>query len=626
MSTPIPVVIVGAGPTGLTAATLLGQYGIECLVLDRWESIYPRPRAVHVDDEIYRILARLGVAEQFAAISRPCQGLRLVDRNMRVLGEFRRGADRGRHGYPEANMFDQPELEALLRANLTRQATVTLRGNAEVTRVIQDGAGPVRVEVTDRVTGTQQTVEAEYLLGCDGANSRVRAAIGATMRDLNFEQRWLVVDVATDAELGHWEGVHQVCDPARAATFMRIGQTRYRWEFRLAAGEAAENYRDMTHLHPLLAPWTADVPAQRLQIVRAAGYTFHAQVADRWRDRRVFLLGDAAHLTPPFIGQGMCAGLRDAANLSWKLAGVLAGTLPETALDTYQTERRSHAQALIRLAKLVGAAMTDGGELGNLLRRVIAPRLRLLPGLKRHILNAETPPLPRSDLVQRVRMRASLAGRLCPNALLEDGRRLDDVVAGRFALVTLAEPDAARRTDVERRGAVLITAQPGTPLHQWLRRGRAQAAVLRPDGTVLRAGVDLAQLCSALPQFGLGDAGRMDEEGHYHIVDRKTDLIIRGGYNVYPREIEEVLYEHPAVAEAAVVGVPHAELGEEVGVAVVRKPGASVSANELRAFAKAQVAACKYPRRVWFVEALPKGPTGKILKRQITVPDAEAAP
>ena len=146
----VPVVIIGAGPTGLTAATLLGQYGVECLVLERWESIYPQPRAVHLDDEIYRILARIGLRDEFAAISRPCQGLRLVDRNMRVLAEFRRGTAEGRHGYPEANMFDQPELEAILRANLTRHASVTLRGNAEVTELTQDGAGPVRVEVTDR--------------------------------------------------------------------------------------------------------------------------------------------------------------------------------------------------------------------------------------------------------------------------------------------------------------------------------------------------------------------------------------------------------------------------------------------------------------------------------------------
>jgi long-chain acyl-CoA synthetase len=138
----------------------------------------------------------------------------------------------------------------------------------------------------------------------------------------------------------------------------------------------------------------------------------------------------------------------------------------------------------------------------------------------------------------------------------------------------------------------------------------------KPDAT--------ADAISADGWFRTGDVGRVDEDGYYYIVDRKKDLIIRGGYNVYPREIEEVLYEHPAVAEAAVIGLPDAELGEEIGAAVVVKPGLSVTADGLRAFVKAQVAAYKYPRRVWFVEALPKGPTGKILKREITVPDAEA--
>jgi 3-(3-hydroxy-phenyl)propionate hydroxylase len=497
----VPVVIIGAGPTGLTAATLLGQYGVECLVLDRWESIYPQPRAVHLDDEIYRILGRIGLREEFAAISRPLEGLRLVDRNMRMLGEFRRGTAEGKHGYPEANMYDQPELEALLRANLTHHPTVTIRGNADVTDVTEDGAGPVRVEVTDRATGVEETVTAEYVLGCDGANSLVRGVIGASMRDLNFEQRWLVVDVATDANLGQWEGAHQVCDPVRAATYMRIGPTRYRWEFRLAAGETAEDYRDIARLHPLLAPWTGNLPVDRLEIGRVAEYTFRAQVADRWRDRRVFLLGDAAHLTPPFIGQGLCAGIRDAANLSWKLAGVLAGELPATVLDTYQAERKPHVTALIRLAKLVGAAMTAGGELGNLLRRVLAPRMHLLPGVRDHILNSETPTLHRSGLVQRPPRRRSLAGRLCPNAPLGDGRRFDDAAAGRFALVTTDEPDTTQRAEVEQRGGVVVTAGDGSVLHQWLRNGHARAAVVRPDGTVLRAGRDLSRLCSAVPPF-----------------------------------------------------------------------------------------------------------------------------
>jgi 3-(3-hydroxy-phenyl)propionate hydroxylase len=495
----VPVIIIGAGPTGLVAATLLAQNGVECLVLERWEAVYPQPRAVHLDDEVYRSLARLGLGDAIAAISRPCRGLRLVDRDMRVLAEFHRDTDQGRHGYPQANMFDQPDLEQLLRDNLSRHASATIRGGVEVTALTQDGDGPVRVEVTDRATGTTETLLADYVLGCDGANSITRAAIGATMRDLHFQQRWLVVDVATTADLAAWDGVHQVCDSERAGTYMRVGATRYRWEFRLKPDETADDFREIARLHPLIAPWTTDIPVEQLEIVRVAEYAFRAQVADQWRDRRVFLLGDAAHLTPPFIGQGMGAGVRDATNLSWKLAGVLRGSLPQSVLDTYEIERKPHVRALIRTAKLVGTAMTAGGRLGDLLRRVIAPHLHRVPGLQRHILDAQTPRLRRSDLVVRPRLRRTPAGRLCPNPTL-DQRRFDEVVAGRLALVTTAMPTARQQARIERFGAVLVPAPAGTTLHAWLTHGRARAAIVRPDGAVLRAGRDLAALCAALPR------------------------------------------------------------------------------------------------------------------------------
>ncbi len=499
-----PVVIIGAGPTGLTAATLLGRYGVECLVLDRWESVYPLPRAVHLDDEVYRILSRLGVRDEFAAISRPCRGLRLADRNLRVLAEFQRGTEHGRHGYPEANMFDQPELETILRANLKRHPNVTVRGNAEVTAVTHCGAGSVRVEVTDRVTGAQDAVRAAYVLGCDGASSLVRDRIGAVMRDLKFAQRWLVVDIDTDAELAQWDGVHQVCHPTRAATYMRVGARRYRWEFRLAPGEAADDYRDLKQLYPRIAPWVGDIPAQQMSIVRAAEYTFRAQIAECWRDRRIFLLGDAAHLTPPFIGQGMGAGMRDATNLAWKLAGVLAGRLPEDILETYEIERKPHARAQIRLAKLIGAVMTGGGKPGDLLRTAMAPWLHRVPGLKQQVLSSQTPALSRSDLVLRSRLRGGLAGRLCPNVQLGDGRRFDEVADGRFAFVAALNASMALRTEVERRGGVFVAAAPGSALHRWLRRARANAAVVRPDGTVMCAGRDVEALCAVLSVFRAG--------------------------------------------------------------------------------------------------------------------------
>jgi 3-(3-hydroxy-phenyl)propionate hydroxylase len=517
----LPVIIVGAGPTGLTAATLLAQSGVECLVLDRWEAVYPQPRAVHLDDEVYRTLARLGLGDALAAISRPCRGLRLVDKDMRVLAELRRDTDRGRHGYPQANMFDQPELERLLRDNLSRYPTATIRGGVEVTALTQDGDGPVRVELTDRATGTPDTLLADYVLGCDGANSIARAAIGSTMRDLRFEQRWLVVDVATTAGLAAWDGVHQVCDTDRAATYMRVGATRYRWEFRLKPGETGDDFREITRLHPLIAPWTTSTPVEELEIVRIAEYVFRAQVADRWRDRRIFLLGDAAHLTPPFIGQGMGAGVRDAANLAWKLAGVLHGTLPGSVLDTYETERKPHARTMIRRAKLVGTAMTAGGRLGNLLRRVVAPQLHQLPGLQQHILDGESPRLGRSALVIRPRLRRTPAGRLCPNPTLGH-RRFDELAAGRLAVVTAMNPTIRQQARIERSGAVVVEAPAGTPLGTWLEESRADAAIVRPDGTVLHAGRSLTALCAALPgsETPHGAAGEREGRRVAHTATR----------------------------------------------------------------------------------------------------------
>jgi 3-(3-hydroxy-phenyl)propionate hydroxylase len=398
-------------------------------------------------------------------------------------------------------MFDQPALEALLRTNLKRYPNAELRGNVEVTDVAERSDGRIRVTYVDRTDDSEHAVDTNYVLGCDGANSIVRAHIGASMRDMRFEQRWLVVDAATDVELDQWDGVHQVCDPARAGTYMRIGPNRYRWEFRLLTGESADNFRTLAALKPLLAPWISRLDDDKLELIRVTEYTFRAQIADRWRRGNILLLGDAAHLTPPFVGQGLGAGVRDAMNLVWKLAGVIAGDLPKTALDSYEQERRPHARQMIRLALAVGWAMTAGGEFGNLMRRLVVTRMKFVPGLRRKVIDSRTPALSGSPFVRTSWTPRQLAGKLCPNPVLADGRRLDSILGGGFALISTSPPPDTLRSALEERGTAVHIAVPGCEIADWLHRSHATSAIVRPDRTVMCAGRDMRKICDLLPTF-----------------------------------------------------------------------------------------------------------------------------
>ena len=473
-----PVIVVGAGPAGCTAALLLADFGIPVTLLERHPQPHPLPRAVHLDDEVARTLHRIGVSEGFLARSRPGSGLRLLDASHRVMAEFSRDHKPGQHGFPQANMFHQPDLEELLLARIEQHPLITFRRGAEVYGLDDDDApGPAPVRVHARIGGETQTFTGQVALGCDGANSTIRQLAGITMDDLGFTERWLVVDIRVSNGLDTWDGVEQICDPARAATFMQVTGDRYRWEFRLRDGEDEAGLITPAALGQLLQPWTGRDDLDGLQIIRSATYTFRAQMASRFRSGRIFLLGDAAHLTPPFIGQGLAAGLRDADNLAWKLAYVLTGRAGDDLLDTYDTERRPHATALVKKAVRVGWAMTGGQDRAAAVRRIaLAAAVRsqrvcqamgstATPRLKAGALQ----PAPRRLLPSGI-PAALRPGGLIPNPLVSAGDgppvRLDAVLAGRTAVLTGRRPDAGLADFCRRQGLALVrisSEPPPTP-------------------------------------------------------------------------------------------------------------------------------------------------------------------
>src|SRR6185437_12522571 len=430
-----PVIVVGAGPAGCTAALLLADFGIPVTLLERRTQPHPLPRAVHLDDEVARTLDRIGISEGFLARSRPGSGLRLLDASHHVMAEFSRGHQASEHGFPQANMFHQPDLEELMLSRIERHPLIDFRRGAEVTGLegTQGPVGVAPVRVHARVAGKTQTFTGPVVLGCDGANSTIRQLAGITMDDLGFTERWLVVDIRVSDGLD---------------TPAALGQ--------------------------LLRPWTGRSDLDGLQIIRSATYTFRAQMASRLRSGRIFLLGDAAHLTPPFIGQGLAGGLRDADNLAWKLAYVLTGRAGDDLLDTYDSERRPHATALVKKAVRVGWAMTGGQDRAAAVRRIALAAAVRSDRICQAIGSTSTPrlkagalqPSPRRLLPSRI-PPALRAGGLIPNPLVSVGDgppvRLDAILAGRPAVLTARRPDAGLAAFCRRHGLVLARiSAPGT--------------------------------------------------------------------------------------------------------------------------------------------------------------------
>jgi 2-polyprenyl-6-methoxyphenol hydroxylase-like FAD-dependent oxidoreductase len=344
VSTDAEVVVVGYGPVGNALAILLAQLGRTVTVLERWPEPYLLPRAVHFDHEVGRILQSCGIGDELRKISEPADIYEWRNATGTPLLRFGSPGN-GPSGWPASSMFNQPELEQLLDSR-ARELGVDVRRGVEVTAIDEHGD-------TVTVTGADGTrVSASFVVGCDGANSAVRALSGVPVTDLGFFYDWLIVDVILDEPRAFDPINLQICDPARPTTVVSGGPGRRRWEFMRVPHESLDELNDEKRAWELLAPW--DVHPGNARLERHAVYTFNARYCEQWRAGRVLLAGDAAHLMPPFAGQGMCSGLRDAANLAWKLDLVLAGVAADALLDSYQSERLPSVKAALEFSMELG--------------------------------------------------------------------------------------------------------------------------------------------------------------------------------------------------------------------------------------------------------------------------------
>jgi 3-(3-hydroxy-phenyl)propionate hydroxylase len=477
------VAIIGCGPVGAMLANLLGLQGISTLVLEREAAVYNLPRAVHFDDEVMRLFQTVGLAEKMQALVHVSPGMKFVDDAGRLLLDWSRPPEIGPQAWHSSYRFHQPDLEHVLREGLERWPSVSLRLRTEVFALEQE-ADAVVVRYEDLATGGLTRCRARYVVGCDGARSLVRRLIGDPMEDLGFHERWLVVDVLLRRprpNLGDYSVQH--CSMKRPATYVRGTGNRRRWEIAVLPDEDGATITQSAKVFELLKPW---VSPDDVELERSALYTFHSALAPRWRKGRLLIAGDSAHLTPPFLGQGMCAGIRDVGNLGWKLARVLRGKNDDTLLDTYQSERSPHVREYIELAVRLGGLINtkameaavpglpvNGGEPVRM--NSIKPRLGLglAPGWERP------------------------AGEIAPQPRLVDGTRIDDHVGYKYA--ALVRPDFAASLPAETlatlaKREVTVLADDAPEQQAWLQKIGASAILVRPDRYVLGAAHSLQEL------------------------------------------------------------------------------------------------------------------------------------
>jgi len=432
------VIVVGAGPVGMTVAGLLGQHGVDVLLVEKNSTTCTHPRAQTIDDESMRTLQALKVAEKFAETTLRAEGSQYIDADGHCFAQIGPGPEN--FGFPKRSYMLQQNLEALLFERLEQLDSVSLRFGVEVGSVRQD-----EDSVSIQTVGGQ-SFRARYLLACDGGQSPVRMELGIAMHGQTYEKDWIVLDVTDDPDDRPESKFY--CDPSRPAVSIASPGGGRRYEFMLTDGEEPDQVLRYANLEHLLAPFRELQPES---IARRAVYTFHARMAERFRERRILLLGDAAHLSPPFAGQGMNAGIRDAHNVAWKLALLLRYGLDDAVLDSYEKERRVPTWAMIQLAVAMGEFVMPVGQQQISLTQSVMLALERFPEARDWLFHMKFKPKPRYSEgvfldLQNPEFEASLVGEMIPQPAVTryagssaDSFGLDEVLGPGFALIVQNE-------------------------------------------------------------------------------------------------------------------------------------------------------------------------------------------
>ncbi|MCV7261038.1 bifunctional 3-(3-hydroxy-phenyl)propionate/3-hydroxycinnamic acid hydroxylase [Mycobacterium shimoidei] len=510
------VVVVGAGPVGLTLANILGLQGVRTIVVEERSSLIDYPRGVGLDDEALRTFQAIGLVDAILPHTVPNQILRFVDAKRRLLAEMA-PAD-ARFGWPKRNGFVQPLVDAELLRGLDRFEHVEVWWERPMTSCTQTPDA-----VTVELGGAEPAgVQARYVVGCDGGRSTTRRLMGVSFDGTTSSTRWLVVDVANDP-LGH-PNSEVGADPRRPFVSISIAHGIRRFEFMIHADESDEQAEDPAFLARMLAPLVPH--PDRVDVIRRRVYTHHSRIAGAFRRGRMLLAGDAAHLMPVWQGQGYNSGIRDAANLGWKLAAVINGQADDALLDTYDVERRKHARAMIDLSTLVGRVISPTNRRVAAARDLLVRSASIVPSLKRYVLEMRFKPMPRYETGAVVHtVPDSPVGTLFVQPRVDLRERqdvlLDDVLGTGFAVLCwnnnpreiLGAQEFANWKAI---GARFVAARPQTQLHWtghddpdvvivgdrdgdlkgWFDSHRESVLFLRPDRCI--AGACIAQLAGEL--------------------------------------------------------------------------------------------------------------------------------